>query len=691
MNVQTQYSLTTEIKFLKGVGPKLAAALEKLDVKTVDDLLHYLPRRYEDRANFVPIRSLRADDWATVKGKVIDVDVPKRRGLQIIRAIVTDGTASLSLVWFNQPWITTKLSGRNAEIIAYGQVKSGEYGYQMQSPEWEIVDSEDSEAEFARITPIYPLKESVSQKMVRRAVKSALTMVDALPETLPLEIRKRHKLMSRRAAIRNAHFPESEEKRIGARRRLVFEEFLYLQLAQCMRNRERGLQEGIGFEIASDLHTEIERACGFTFTAAQKKVLDEILADMRSPHPMNRLLQGDVGSGKTAVAAAAMLAAVRANFQAALMAPTEILAEQHAANLKQIFEPIGIEVELLVGKQQSRAKKKAIARIGSGDAHISVGTHALIQQNVNFDRLGLVVIDEQHRFGVMQRGALRRKGVAPDVLVMSATPIPRSLTLTIYGDLDLSVIDELPPGRTPIKTHWKQPNERARVYEGVRAMLQQGAQVYIVCPLVSESEKMQMQAAEDLYKQISTEVFPEFKVGLIHGQLKSKNKERQMEAFRSGETQVLVATSVIEVGVDVPNATIMVIEDANRFGLAQLHQLRGRVGRGSKKSYCVLIGAPVTPDSAQRLSVMVQTNDGFKISEEDLRIRGPGDLSGTRQSGAIELRVADLLRDGALLEEARSAAIEILDADPKLESPDNAMLKSGVEQSRSRMMQTDVS
>ncbi|HTQ11762.1 MAG TPA: ATP-dependent DNA helicase RecG [Fimbriimonadaceae bacterium] len=430
----------------------------------------------------------------------------------------------------------------------------------------------------------------------------------------------------------------------------------------------------------------------FDLTGAQRRVIGEIFEDMKRPHPMNRLVQGDVGSGKTAVAAAAMLAAVRCGYQAALMAPTEILAEQHQANLHRIFEPLGIDVVLLVGKQTARERKRALDQTASGQAKIAIGTHALIQEGVQFDRLGFVVVDEQHRFGVLQRASLREKGLGnPDVLVMTATPIPRTLTMAIYGDLDLSVIDEMPPGRKPIKTHWMPPFKRQSVYETVRTLIQEGRQAYFVCPMISENEKMLAQAATDLHYQLSKGVFADLRVGLLHGQLKAREKEEAMERFRAKEIDVLVSTTVIEVGVDVPNASIMVIEDANRFGLSQLHQLRGRVGRGEWQSFCVLVAEAKTDDARARMDIMVQTNDGFKIAEEDLKLRGPGELAGTKQSGNLDFKLADLVQDARLLEVSRQAAMDLISRDPSLSQSEHAGILVKVQERRSQMAVATIS
>ncbi len=692
-----EQDLTTELTFLKGVGPRAAPAYAKLGLHTVGDLLYHLPRRYEDRRNLPKIGDLRPGDWATVKGRVRNFEArPTRGGMVILKAVVGDGTGAIALTWFNQPWIRRQLEGYEGEILAYGQVKDGGYNLEMASPEWEKPDEEGDEA-FTRIVPVYPLTEGIQQKAIRRAVASALTLALPLEDPLPASLLRSQNLMEINEALRQIHDPENDEARAEARRRLVFEEFFYLQVALAMRRAETHQELGIAFPItelcegggaraeggegdlfAKDrealragepLWDQIHRMLPFELTSAQKRVVGEIFDDMARAHPMNRLVQGDVGSGKTAVAACALLAAIRSGYQGALMAPTEILAEQHAANLRRLFDPLGINVELLVGKLTPTEKKKAAARVASGEVNLAVGTHALIQEGVEFKNLGLVVVDEQHKFGVLQRKALRDRGTGnPDVLVMTATPIPRTLTMTIYGDLDVSIIDELPPGRKPIRTHWKLPAERPSVYQEVRRLLEEGRQAYFVCPMVGESEKMNAQAAEDLHYRLSNSEFADKEVALLHGQMRPKDKETIMESFRRGEKDILVATTVIEVGVDVPNACVMIIEDANRFGLAQLHQLRGRVGRGEYQSFCVLVADAKGEDARARTEAMVATSDGFVIAEKDLELRGPGVMAGTQQSGNADFRVADLVQDAKQLEIARQAVMRALERDPQLRS-----------------------
>lgn len=678
-------SLDSEIQYLKGVGPKLAPLFGKLGISTVRDLLFHLPRRYEDRSHLPTLSSLRPGDWATVRGRISGLNSrPLSGGRVVITARLTDDRAGIQLVWFNQPWVRRKLETYRGEIIAYGQVKEGSTWLEMSSPEYELIDEDGAEA-FAKITPVYPLTEGLLQANVRRAVASAMDHLGQVPESLPDNLRRRYELLPIQEALRAIHRPDNDEERKAARRRLVFEEFFVMQMALAMQRAETNQELGIAFEIPVGVEQEMKEMLPFTLTGAQQRVIGEIFGDLRRPEPMNRLVQGDVGSGKTAVAACAMLAVVRSGYQACLMAPTEILAEQHAINLRRMLEPLGIPVVLLVGKLSSTQKKKAYAEVKAGAA-VAVGTHALIQEGVEFPKLGLAIIDEQHRFGVMQRAALRDKGFGrPDVLVMTATPIPRTLTMALYGDLELSVIDELPPGRTPIRTHWRPASDRPKIYQTVQELVALGQQAYVVCPLVADSDKMQAQAAEDLYERLSSGVFSNLQVGLLHGQLKSADKEATMEAFRRGELNVLVSTTVIEVGVDVPNATVMIIEDANRFGLSQLHQLRGRVGRGAAQSFCILIADTRNDESRRRMEIMAETSDGFKIAEEDLRIRGPGEVAGTRQHGNLDLKIADLIQDAGLLEEARQAAMKLAAYDPFLEKPTYQPLRGKVLEWRARV------
>ncbi len=719
-------ALDTDVQFLKGVGPRQAVSLKKAGIGTVRDLLHRLPRRYEDRSRIPKISSVRIGEWVTVRGRIVKLDSrPTQRGMVILKAIVQDGSGSITLTWFNQPWIKRALESGSGEVIAYGQVKEAGIHLEIAGPEWEFVGEEDDPEDFARIVPVYPLTDGLFQKTVRRATRSALDKyLAAVQDPLPASILEDQDLEPIRWCLQEIHWPSSESNRLRARKRLVFEEFFYMQVSLAMRRAETHAELGISFPISALLDStpadpetddgspaphlfvreqvekregealweQIHRMLPFDLTAAQRRVISEVWADMERPHPMNRLVQGDVGSGKTAVAACAMLAAVRSGYQAALMAPTELLAEQHSAQLQRLFGPLGITVELLVGKLSAAQKRKAAQRTASGESHIAIGTHALIQEGVEFRNLGLVIVDEQHRFGVLQRKALRDKGLGnPDVLVMTATPIPRTLTMTLYGDLDTSVIDELPPGRRPVKTHWKPTRDRDAVYQGVLSLVREGRQAYVVCPMVSESETMMAQAAEELFGRLSAGVFSDVRVGLLHGQMKPKEKEDVMAAFRAHELDVLVSTTVIEVGVDVPNASMMVIEDANRFGLSQLHQLRGRVGRGHVQSYCVLIADVKSEDSRTRMETMRETGDGFKIAEVDLRLRGPGQMAGTQQSGNSDYEIADLVQDARMLEVAREAAIALIERDPHLSLPENSAILAKVRERRSELAVITVS
>lgn len=698
--------LATEIQFVKGVGPKLAPLFQKLGIHTAKDLLLHVPRRYEDRTNLPAMRSIRPGDAVTLRGEVTHVEMRPQRGrVAPTRVTLSDGTSQVTLVWFNRPWIAAKLRAAEGDVLVYGVVReSGRGAYEIHNPDYEIIDPEDDAGAFASIVPVYPATEGLNQAVLRRAARGvAERLVDHVPDPLPESILRRLKMLSKDQALRQIHRPETLELAEQARSRLAFDELLATQLLVQLRRAASQQEPGIAFPISDLKHAqpitllapqhewaegetlwdEVKRMLPFELTGAQKRVVGEIWHDMEKPVPMNRLVQGDVGSGKTAVAACAILAAVRCGYQAALMAPTEILAEQHAYGLAKLFEPLGIPVATVLGKQTARERKKAVERLKSGEAAVAVGTHALIQDGTEFSRLGLCVIDEQHRFGVRQRLALRQKSSQiPDVLVMTATPIPRTLTMTFYGDLDVSIIDELPPGRKPIKTHWKKPDERPKVYEIVRELVKEGRQAYFVCPAIEESEKLQTQAAQDLFYRLQETVFSDLRVGLLHGQMKAVEKEEVMDRFRKHELDILVATVVIEVGVDVPNATVMVIEDAGRFGLSQLHQLRGRVGRGSHQSFCILIAGAGTGDARERMETLVMTQDGFRIAEVDLKLRGPGDLLGTAQSGALDFKLADLNRDFALLEQARNLAAEIVRQDPDLTRSEHAGLAEAIQSKR---------
>ncbi|MBI2878189.1 MAG: ATP-dependent DNA helicase RecG [Candidatus Rokubacteria bacterium] len=677
----TGQGLRASLQYLKGVGPKRARLLARLGLESVEDALHFLPRRYEDRSRFVPFRQLREGEPQASAGTVVGVSRPPRGGRAPLKVLFRDDSGFLAAVWWNQPYLTETFR-RGQRVVLYGKVAHYRNGpLELQHPEFEIVEDDDEESlHMGRLVPVYPLTEGLTQRPMRSLLHRVVEAhADRVPDPLPPELLGRRRLVPLARALRAVHFPEAEEAARAARRRLAFEEFLLLQLGLAIRRRREGARPGIALDPPGELVARLSRGLPFALTAAQERVWEEIRRDLARPVPMSRLLQGDVGSGKTIVATLALLTAVEAGYQAALMAPTEILAEQHCLTLRGLLAPLEVPVALLTSGLKGGERETALAVARSGRAAVVIGTHALIQEGVEFARLGLAVVDEQHRFGVLQRGALRAKGGAPDVLVMTATPIPRTLALTLYGDLDLSVLDEMPPGRQPIRTEWRTGSRRAHIYEFLRGELARGRQVYVVCPLVEESEASDLKAATEMAERLETEVFPEHRVGLLHGRLRFEEKEAVMRAFKAGTLHVLVTTTVIEVGIDVPNASVMLVEHAERFGLAQLHQLRGRVGRGPARSYCILLtSGPVSEEARRRLLAMTETQDGFRIAEVDLEIRGPGEFFGTRQSGLPELRMADLLRDGPILEEARQEAFALVEEDPRLARPEHQALREAL-------------
>jgi ATP-dependent DNA helicase RecG len=673
--------LAASVQFLKGVGPQRAAALTRLGVRSVEDLLFHLPMRYEDRSRVVPIASLVPGQRAAVSGRVVVAGVRRARRMPLFEAVVEDASGKrLKVLWFNQPYLKDVVE-RGREIVLFGLVERDAYSggrLMMSSPEHELPrEGGAALTHSGRVVPVYEKLGPLTGRMLRRVITAVVEQLGPdLPDPLPPGVRQRLGITSRREALHDVHAPprEADLERLNRARspahvRLILEEFFLFQLGLARRRLARGGRaEGKSFRVDDGIRAAVRRMLPYRLTGAQKRVLREIADDMRSPRPMSRLLQGDVGCGKTVVALVAMVIAVENRVQAAFMAPTEILAEQHLLSIGRTLGRLGYRVELLSAAVKGRERAELLGRIERGEAQIVVGTHALIQSGVRFARLGLAVIDEQHRFGVIQREDLRRKGLHVDTLVMTATPIPRTLALTAYGDLDVSVIDEMPPGRTPVRTLLRTASERRDVVARVRTAVAAGRQAYVVYPLVEESDKLEeVQAAVQMEAQWRGAI-PEASVGLLHGRLRSEEKERVMRRFASGELQLLVATTVIEVGVDVPNATVMVIEHAERFGLAQLHQLRGRVGRGAVVSTCILVRhGRSSRVSRARLEAMLSTGDGFAIAETDLEIRGPGDFFGTRQWGMPTFRVSHLLRDRDLLERAREEAqryAEEVDRDP---------------------------
>ena len=672
------FQLHDNIQFVPGVGPKRAKLLNKLGVKTVKDLLFYFPRDYLSKISDKRIADLKINDMASVKGRITGFDTKGSRfQKQQFRVFISDGTGYITLMWFRPTSWLIKQFEIGKEIIILGKIQYYYNKLCVIHPDFEIVQDKEKKSFWVEqdILPLYPLTEGISNKILRKIVGNVLSQKLFLDETLPEYIRQTQQLLPLNEALHKIHIPDSDEDISASRKRFVFEELFFLELMLARKKVNWHKASGYSMELKKTYTTKLKKLLPFTLTNAQKRVLNEIVEDMRSPHQMNRLLQGDVGSGKTIISIFAMLLAIENGFQAAIMAPTEILATQHYFSLKEFLENFGLRVELLLGGVYA-GKEDIKAAIESGEVDIVIGTHSLIQKDVNFHKLGMIVIDEQHRFGVMQRLSFTQKGHTPDKLIMSATPIPRSLALTVYGDLDVSVIDELPPYKKEIYTNWINSNKKPQVYEFITKQLNRGGQVYIVCPLIEESEKSDLRDATNTYKELQSTVFKKFKVGLLHGRMHNQKKDDIMHAFKEHKIDVLVSTTVIEVGIDVSNATIMMIEHAERFGLSQLHQLRGRVGRGAHKSYCVLVAyEPISEEAMIRLNTLKETNDGFRISEVDLELRGPGEFFGTKQSGLPAFRIANIVRDRPILEDARKLAFEIIQNDYNLDDERNSKLK----------------
>jgi len=684
-------SINLPITAVRGISLSLATKFNKLGMKTVRDLLYFFPRRHLDYSQLKTISQLGEGEEQTIIANVWQAGEVRLGGRRSSEAIVGDETGNVRAVWFNNPYLAKQLA-TNKRVVLSGRVSSFHERLVFESPEWELVEDREL-IHTGRLVPLYPLTQGLRPRQVRKLMKEVIDgWAGGLEDFLPSELKERCHLLELPQAISQAHYPQDEAAKDKARLRLAFDELFLLQLGVLSKKRDwQEGQPGNRFNAETPVLAAFLDSLPFTLTKAQQKVLGELLADLSQPRPMSRLLQGEVGSGKTVVATAALLAAAASGYQGAFMAPTEILAEQHFATICQLLArvshqegegyccrysgllPRPLTVALLIGDVTPARKQELQQSISSGEIDIVIGTHALIQRGVDFCRLGLAVVDEQHRFGVSQRSALRQKGFSPHVLVMTATPIPRTLALTLYGDLDLSVIDQLPPGRKVIKTKWLQPTQRDSAYSFISRQVASGRQAFIICPLIEESEAIEAKAATVEYERLSQVVFPELRLGLLHGRMSAKDKDRIMRRFRSGELDILVSTPVVEVGIDVPNATVMLVESADRFGLSQLHQFRGRVGRGQEPSYCMLLAQNPSEISRQRLDIIEKVQDGFALAEEDLKLRGPGEFFGTRQSGLPDLRMARL-SDVALLELARSEAIRLFEKDPTLEKPEHQPL-----------------
>jgi len=675
------------VRYIKGVGPQKAMLFEKLGVRTVYDLLYYLPRRYEDRSEIIPIKAIEPGKPAGVAGKVEKTSIFRARtGTTIFELSVNDGTGKITAVWYNQPYMKNSFRAGQT-VVLYGKPER-QKRLQISHPAYEIVDAGSegdlerflkTSLDVGRIVPFYSLTEKLNQKYLRKTVREGVySYAGTVTDPLPTAMRARRKLADIRFAVENIHFPHSWDNLDMAYRRIVFEEFFLLQVVMALKRRHETAAKGIAHAAREGFLEEFSSIFEFELTSGQKKCMKEIEKDMASSSPMHRLLQGDVGSGKTVVAMFAALLSVRNGYQAAVMAPTEILARQHFVTFSQALMPLGVNVRLLVSGIAPEPREMIEKEISSGEADVVIGTHALIQGNIAFRDLGLIVVDEQHKFGVEQRDMLRGKGERADVLVMTATPIPRSLALTVYGDMYISMLTEKPGSRRQVTTYSVGEDRREAVYQLVREEVSAGRQAFFVCPRIKSGNAPGLMSAEGVYDDLASRVFPDLEVDLVHGRMKPEEKDRVMEKFRSGKSDILVATTVIEVGVDIPNVTVMVVEHAERYGLAQLHQLRGRIGRGKHDSYCILVGDTNTEGAYERLSTMADVDDGFAIAEKDLDMRGPGELLGARQSGLPELRVGNIVRDFKIMEEARHEAFSLVENDPGLKDENSVRIAQAV-------------
>lgn len=664
------------IDVVKNIGKTRAEQLNKLGIETVEDLIEYYPRDYEDRSRFVPINEIEIGSVNTIRGRVLTSPEARRvRTITIVGVRIADGTGSIECVWFNQPYVKNQLIV-GKEYTFTGKVIQKFGRIQMESPDYELVNVDSLNT--GRIVPVYTVPKKMSQKVIRGCIKDAMDTVDgSLDEYMPESIIREHNLCSREFAVRNIHFPENDKAFFKARRRLVFDELLFLQM-HLLELKGNVCDKKTSVVINDFDDSEIRNALGFSLTDAQEKVLNEIKNDFTTGFVMNRLIQGDVGSGKTAVAMISAYIAIKNGYQAVLMAPTDVLANQHYKSFCDTLEPLGIKCELLTSGLKKKEKDRAYDNIATGYAKMIIGTHALIQEKVKYNNLGLVITDEQHRFGVRQREMLSEKGDEPHILVMTATPIPRTLALILYGDLDISIIDKLPPGRKKVDTFAVDHSYYQRLYAFIKKEVAKGRQVYIICPMIEENDKMELRAVLSYTDDLDRNILPELRVSCVHGKMKNAEKQTVMEEFAKGNIDVLVSTTVIEVGINVPNASLMIIENADRFGLSALHQLRGRVGRGSEKSYCVLVSDAKSKVAKERLKIMCQTNDGFVISEKDLTLRGPGDFFGTRQHGLPEMKIANLYKDVDILKEVQQTAISLYKKDKELKSVENSRLKAKI-------------